>query len=108
MPSEGGWPLSNVKVAMTCGRVVSREVSMAPGIRSSGTIVQTVQQSDGRYEVIAVQINVVPVSSADTGHMDLVASAVVNTFNPYETTMDRTEIISALRYTADQLEAQQG
>ena len=79
---------------------------MTPSFKSSGTIVQIVQQAYG-HEIVAVQVNVVPVGPADEGNMDLVASAALSTFNEYETTMNKTEIISALRYVADQLEAQE-
>ncbi|HLI35805.1 MAG TPA: hypothetical protein VKV80_00465 [Streptosporangiaceae bacterium] len=77
---------------------------MTPSFRSSGAITQIVQQADGRYEVVAIQVNVVPVSPADVGNMDVVAGAAIGTFNAYDTTMSKAEIISALRYAADQLE----
>jgi len=80
---------------------------MTPSFRSSGTIVHIVQQVDGRHEIVAVQVNIVPVGPADEGNMDMVASAAVSTFNKYETTMNKAEIISALRYAADQFEAQE-
>ncbi len=80
----------------------------APSFRSSGTIVQQVQQADGRHEIIAIQVNVVPVTAADAGNMELVAQAAVGTLNACETTMSKAEIIEALRYAADQLEALQG
>jgi hypothetical protein len=80
----------------------------APGFRSSGTIVQQVQQADGRSEVIAIQVNVVPVTAADAGNMELAAQVAVGALDAYETTMSKAEIIEALRYAADQLEAQQG
>jgi len=80
---------------------------MTPSFRSSSAIPQIVQQKDGRWEVIVVQVNVVPVSSADAGNMDVVAHAAVDLFNTYEKTMSDAEIIEALRYTADQLEARQ-
>jgi|HubBroStandDraft_4_1064222.scaffolds.fasta_scaffold661168_2 hypothetical protein len=78
-----------------------------PGFRSSGTLIQDVAQADGRHEIIAVQVNIVPVSSADAGNMDVTVRAAADTFNSYETTMSTAEMIEALRYAADQLEAQQ-
>lgn len=39
--------------------------------------------------------------------MDVVVQTAIGTFNDYPTTMKRAEIIEALRYAADQLEAQQ-
>jgi hypothetical protein len=77
-----------------------------PSFRSSGTVVQHVQQADGRHEIVAVQVNIVPVSFSDEGNMDVVVRAAVDTFNGYETTMSKAEIIEALRYAADQLEVQ--
>jgi hypothetical protein len=74
---------------------------------SSGIIVQDVEQADGRHEVVAVQVNVVPVTAADEGNMDVVVSAAIGTLTDYTRTMDPAEIIEALRYAADQLEAQQ-
>ena len=76
-----------------------------PSFRSSGSIVQIVQQTDCRYEVVAIQVNVVPVSRADEGLMDVVAQTAVGTLNAYDQTMSTDEIIEALRYAADQLEA---
>lgn len=48
-----------------------------------------------------------PVSPADEGNMDVVAGAAVGLFDHYTKTMSDAEIIEALRYAADQLEAQQ-
>jgi hypothetical protein len=74
-----------------------------PGFRSSGAIVQQVQQADGRVEIVVIQVNVVPVSGQDD--MDMVARMAVGTVEPYDVTMSKAEIVSALRYAADQLEA---
>jgi hypothetical protein len=76
-----------------------------PSFRSSSVIIQDVEQTDGRHEIVAIQVNVVPVSAADAGNMDIVVRATVGLFNEYEKTMSNAEIISALRYAADQLEA---
>jgi hypothetical protein len=78
-----------------------------PSFRSSGSVAQVVQQADGRHEIVAVQVNIVPVGPADAGNMDVVMNAALGTFNAYETTMSHAEIVEALRYAADQLEAQQ-
>ena len=63
--------------------------------------------ADGRHEIVSVQVNIVPVSPADEGNMDVVAGAAVGLFDHYTKTMSDAEIIEALRYAADQLEAQQ-
>jgi negative regulator of genetic competence, sporulation and motility len=73
------------------------------GFRSSGAIAQQVQQRDGRVEIVVIQVNVVPVSGQDD--MDVVARMAVGTVEQYETTMSKAEIVEALRYAADQLEA---
>jgi hypothetical protein len=86
---------------------VSSLRSSVSDFRSSGIIVQDVEQADGRHDV-AVQVNVVPVTAADEGHMDVVVAAAVGTFNEYVRTMEPAEIVEALRYAADQLEAAQG
>lgn len=80
---------------------------MTPSFRSSGIVMQHVQQTDGRHEIIVAQVNIVPVGPADEGNMDLVVHAAVDTLNAYDRTMDKVEIIEALRYAADQLEAQE-
>jgi hypothetical protein len=69
-----------------------------PSFRNSSVVAQQVQQADGRHEIVAIQVNVVPVSAVDEGSMDVVAGAAIGLFN---------ENVSALRYAADQLEAQQ-
>jgi hypothetical protein len=81
---------------------------MTPGFRSSGVIPQIVQQPDGHWELVGIQVNVLPVSAADAGNMDVAAGTIVETFNPYPTTMSPAEIVSALRYAADQIEAHLG
>jgi hypothetical protein len=78
-----------------------------PSFRSSSVVVQQVRQADDRHEIVAIQVNIVPVSAADEGNMDVVAGAAVGLFNNYAKTMSDAEIVSALRYAADQLEAQQ-
>jgi dihydroxyacetone kinase-like predicted kinase len=80
---------------------------MTPSFRSSGIVVQEVEQAAGRHEIIVAQVNVVPVSSADAGNMKVVLEMAMGTLNDYDRTMDIAEIIEALRYAADQLEAQQ-
>jgi hypothetical protein len=81
---------------------------MTPSFRSSGTIVQIVQQKDGRYEIVVAQVNIVPVTAADAGNMDVVARAAIGTVNDQnDKTMDDAEIIEALRYAAAKLEEQQ-
>jgi hypothetical protein len=82
-----------------------REVR-TPGFRSSGVVAQAVQQLDGRWELVGVQINILPVTAADTGNMDVVTGALAETFNGYPCTMAKAEIVEALRYAADQLEKQ--
>lgn len=77
---------------------------MTPGIRSSGVVTGIYQQEDGRAELIGVQVNVLPVSAADDGNMDMVARALVATFNDYPTTMSKADIIDVLRFAANQLE----
>jgi hypothetical protein len=81
------------------------QIVSTPSFRSSGSIVQIVRQPDGRHEVVAIQVNVVPVSPADEGLVDVVAQTAVGTLNAYDRTMSTDEIIEALRYAADQLEA---
>jgi negative regulator of genetic competence, sporulation and motility len=71
--------------------------------RSSGAIVQQVQQADRRIEIVVIQVNIVPVSGQDD--MDMVARMAVGTVEPYDTSMSTAEIVEALRYAADQLEA---
>jgi hypothetical protein len=93
--------------APTAGGVVVTEVEMTPSFRSSGIVLEHVQQEDGRHEIIVAQVNVVPVSGADAGNMKVVLEMAMGTLNDYDRTMDITEIISALRYAADRLEAQQ-
>lgn len=78
-------PAAGSDIATGCARVLGQEVGMTPSFRSSGTIVHIVQQVDGRHEIVAVQVNIVPVGPADEGNMDMVASAAVSTFNKYET-----------------------
>jgi len=81
---------------------------MTPSFRSSGTTVSILQQKDGRVELVVAQVNVVPVTAADVGNFDLVARAAVGTVSDQnDSTMGPAEIIEALRYAADQLEAQQ-
>ncbi len=81
---------------------------MTPSFRSSGTTVSMLTQNDGRVELVVAQVNIVPVTTADVGNFDVVARAAVGTINDQnDSTMDPAEIIEALRYTADQLEAQQ-
>ena len=70
-------------------------------------VVQEVEQAAGHHEIIVAQVNVVPVSSADAGNMKVVLEMAMGTLNDYDRTMDVAEIIEALRYAADQLEAQQ-
>jgi hypothetical protein len=45
--------------APTAGGVVVKEAWMTPSFRSSGTIVQIVQQKDARYEIVVAQVNIV-------------------------------------------------
>jgi hypothetical protein len=78
-----------------------------PSHRSSSVMVQDVQQADGRHEIVGVQVNIVPVSPADEGNMNVVVSATLGLFNDYTQTMNDAEIIEALRYAADRLEARQ-
>lgn len=81
---------------------------MTPSFRSSGTTVSMLTQKDGRVELVVAQVNIVPVTAADAGNMDVVARAAVGMINDQnDRTMDAAEIIEALRYAADQLEAQQ-
>ncbi len=81
---------------------------MTPSFRSSGTTVSMLTQNDGLVELVVAQVNIVPVTTADVGNFDVVARAAVGTINDQnDSTMDPAEIIEALRYTADQLEAQQ-
>jgi hypothetical protein len=68
-----------------------------PSFRSSSVIVQQVQQADGRHEIVAIQVNIVPVSATDEGNMDVVASVAIGLFNDYVKTMSDAEIVSALR-----------
>ena len=77
-----------------------------PSFRGSSVIVQDVEQADGRHEIVGVQVNIVPISAADTGNMAVVVQAAVGLFNDYTKTMSDAEIMSTLRYAADQLEAQ--
>ena len=81
---------------------------MTPSFRSSGVRTQIVQQADGRYELVGIQVNVIPVSADDAGNMEVVAQTLVGTFNAYPATMSVAEVVSALRYAADQLEQHQG
>jgi hypothetical protein len=78
-------------------------VSQRPGFRSSGAVVQQVQQPDGRVELVVIQVNVVPVTGADD--METAARMALGTVEPYDVTMSTPEIVSALRYAADHLEA---
>lgn len=79
---------------------------MTPSFRSSGTTVSMLTHKDGRVELVVAQVNIVPVTAADAGNMDVVARAAVGMINDQnDRTMDAAEIIEALRYAADQLEA---
>jgi hypothetical protein len=53
-----------------------------------------------------VQVDIVPVTGADTGNMDVETGALAESFNGYTCTMTKAEIVEALRYAADQLEKQ--
>jgi serine phosphatase RsbU (regulator of sigma subunit) len=81
---------------------------MSPSFRSSGTLVSILEQSDGRVELVVAQVNIMPVTAADVGNFDLVSRAAIGTISDEnESTMDQAEIIEALRYAADQLEAKE-
>jgi hypothetical protein len=67
---------------------------MTPSFRSSGVLVQQVAQKDGRHEIVVVQVNIVPVTTADQGAEQLVARAVIGTINDQnDVTMNRAEIM---------------
>ena len=81
---------------------------MTPSFRSSGTSVSMLTQENGRVELVVAQVNIVPVTSADVGNFDVVARAAIGTINDENvSTMAPAEIIEALRYVADQLEAKE-
>src|SRR5579863_9718937 len=101
MQQRGSRPYGRVSCA--CHEV---EVEMTPVFRSSGIVIQPVQQVDGRHEIVGVQVNIVPVTPADEGKMDMVVRAAMGTFNDYPTSMTKAEIIDALLYAVDQLKAQ--
>ncbi len=75
----------------------------SPSFRSS-TVVQPVQQPDGRWELIVVQVNIVPVTSEDEANMELASRMALGTVNGYGITISNREIVDTLRYIADQVE----
>jgi hypothetical protein len=82
---------------------MSEHVAAGPSFRSS-TNVQLVQQRDGRFEIVVIQANIIPVSAADAGNSKLVAEMAMGTVNQYEISMSIAELVETLRYAADQIE----
>jgi hypothetical protein len=82
---------------------------MSPSFRSSGTTVSMLTQKDGRVGLVVAQVNIVPVTAGNEGmDLDPFVRAAISTVNDQnDRTMDAAEIIEALRYVADKLEAQQ-
>jgi hypothetical protein len=76
-----------------------------PGFQS-GTYVQQVQQKDGRWTIVVIQANIVPVSAADVGNSELVAQMAMGTINRYEPTMTGAELAEHLRWAADEIDRQ--
>jgi hypothetical protein len=82
---------------------------METGFSSSGTVIAPIQQEDGHWELVVAQVNVVPVTAADEGAMDVVTRAAAGTISAENiSTMDRAAIARALRDVADYLESQPG
>jgi hypothetical protein len=84
---------------------MSEQSTTGPGFRSS-TNVQIVQQKDGRWTIVVIQANIIPISAADIANRELVAQMVYGTVNGYDVTMDDDELVETLRYAADQIEQQ--
>ncbi len=98
---------------------MSEHIAEGPSFRSS-TNVQLVQQRDGRFEIVVIQANIIPVSAADAGNSRLVAEMAMGTVNGYEISMterkldlnragrrpreSNAELVETLRYAADQIE----
>jgi hypothetical protein len=80
--------------------VMSKQSPTGPGFRPS-TNMQIVQQKDGRWTIVVIQANIIPISAADIANRELVAQMVYGTVNGYDVTMDDDELVETLRYAAD-------
>lgn len=69
----------------------------------SSTVAQLVQAEDGHVDMVVLQVNAIPMHPGDDP--DLATRMALGTVNGYVITMSNAELVSTLRYLADQIEA---
>lgn len=86
---------------------IRERAEVIPGFRSSGVVILHVIGVDGGQNVVSVQVNTVPVTTEDHGGIETVVRTAIGTFKDHPATMKKAEIIDALRYAVEKLEARE-
>lgn len=86
---------------------LSEKVEAIPGFRSSGIIILDVIRDDGGQDIVSIQVNNVPVTSSKEGNIEAVVRTAIGTFKDYPETMKKGQVIEALHYAVQKLEARE-